>query len=103
MGMPPFIIRLVNWRDEAHLLRPVREAVFIKEQQIPAELEWDAFDISSLHALALAADGRPIGTARLLSDGHIGRMAVLQEWRGQCFDETTARGNAKQKIPACCD
>lgn len=59
----------------------VRRAVFIEEQQVPEALEWDAEDAISLHALALDAEGRAIATGRLLPDGHIGRMAVLREWR----------------------
>ncbi|UJP03110.1 MAG: GNAT family N-acetyltransferase [Nitrosomonas sp.] len=57
--------------------------MFIREQQIPEELEWDQFDAVSVHALAVNNAGQPVGTARLLPDGHIGRMAVLKEWRGQ--------------------
>jgi predicted GNAT family N-acyltransferase len=49
----------------------------------PIELEWDQFDEDCLHLLALDDNGEPIGTARLLQDGHIGRMAVLKEWRGR--------------------
>jgi predicted GNAT family N-acyltransferase len=62
---------------------PVRVTVFVHEQGVPADLECDAFDAVSRHALALDAQGRPIGTGRLLPDGHIGRMAVLQAWRGR--------------------
>ncbi|MFA6313445.1 MAG: GNAT family N-acetyltransferase [Sterolibacterium sp.] len=46
-------------------------------------MEWDEFDPDSRHALTLDADGKAIGTGRLLPDGHIGRMAVLPEWRGK--------------------
>ena len=45
-------------------------------------MEWDEFDPQSRHVMAMA-DGVPIGTGRLLPDGHIGRMAVLREWRGR--------------------
>jgi predicted GNAT family N-acyltransferase len=76
-------IQLVNWQDQVAVLRVIRETVFVHEQQVPVELEWDEFDEISLHALALSPQGAPIGTARLLPDGHIGRMAVLKEWRGK--------------------
>jgi predicted GNAT family N-acyltransferase len=46
------------------------------------ELEWDEFDASAHHLLAMV-DGVAAGTGRLLPDGHIGRMAVLRAWRGQ--------------------
>ena len=49
---------------------------------MPVELEWDDMDAPSWHALALAQDGTPLATGRLLPDGHIGRMAVLKLARG---------------------
>jgi predicted GNAT family N-acyltransferase len=60
----------------------VREDVFVREQQVPLELEWDEMDEKSAHVLA-EAGALPIGTGRLLPDGHIGRMAVLASWRGR--------------------
>jgi len=60
----------------------VREEVFIKEQHVPVELEWDGLDASARHLLALNAAGEAIGCARLPGDGSIGRMAVLKQWRG---------------------
>ena len=65
------------------MLRQVRESVFILEQHVPVELEWDGIDADCVHALAMSEDGQAIGTGRLLQDGHIGRMAVLREWRNQ--------------------
>ncbi|UCG99384.1 MAG: GNAT family N-acetyltransferase [Burkholderiales bacterium] len=61
---------------------PVRHAVFVDEQKVPAEIELDALDPLSLHALAFDGAGRVLGTGRLLPDGHIGRMAVLRQARG---------------------
>jgi predicted GNAT family N-acyltransferase len=81
--MATYTIRSANWQDDGLLLRIIRETVFVKEQQVPVELEWDEFDSDCLHLLAIDTSGRPIGTARLLLDGHIGRMAVLKEWRGK--------------------
>ena len=48
---------------------------------MPAELEWDDEDSEAVHFLALEGD-YPIGTARLLADGQIGRVSVLKDWRG---------------------
>ena len=76
-------IQIVSWEEAATALRVIRTTVFIREQQVPEELEWDQFDAVSVHALAINNAGQPMGTARLLPDGHIGRMAVLKEWRGQ--------------------
>ena len=71
-----------DWARDAPRLAVVRRRVFIDEQGVPERLEWDAGDAVSTHWLALA-DGSPVGCARLLPDGQIGRMAVLPAWRGR--------------------
>ena len=77
-----FDVRRADWAADRDLLQAVRRAVFVVEQAVPEALEWDEFDAVSRHALAVAPDGAAIGTARLLPDGHIGRVAVLASWRG---------------------
>jgi YD repeat-containing protein len=77
-----FIARHADWAVDGASLRAVRRSVFIDEQGVPESLEWDAFDRRSRHVIA-EADGRPIGTGRLLPDGQIGRLAVLAQWRGR--------------------
>ena len=72
-----------DWIRDAPRLGTVRQAVFIDEQGVPEALEWDEHDAASVHWLAASDDGTPIGCARLLPDGHIGRMAVLPAWRGR--------------------
>lgn len=81
--MPDFAITLTDWAHERARLSRVRRAVFIDEQGVPEAMEWDAEDAVSLQLLALDGAGQPIGCARLLPDGHIGRMAVLPAWRGR--------------------
>lgn len=78
--MKTFSVRFATWLDDGCELRIIREIVFINEQQVPVELEWDELDHNCIHVLAVS-DGKPIGTARCLTNGHIGRMAVLKEWR----------------------
>ncbi len=78
-----FSIRDADWDRDRAALTAVRRAVFMEEQGVSAELEWDGLDDGARHFLALDGAGHPIGTARLLPDGHIGRMAVLASWRGQ--------------------
>ena len=79
----PFSVTRAAWpRDEA-ALRAVRTAVFIDEQHVPPALEWDGRDDGCLHVLARDARGAVIGTGRLLSEGRIGRMAVVRGARGQ--------------------
>lgn len=74
-------IEPVDWATRGEQLLRVRYAVFVDEQGVPPELEEDDHDADALHLLALDANGEPVGTARLLTDGHIGRMAVLSPWR----------------------
>jgi predicted GNAT family N-acyltransferase len=104
-----FSLRLVDWSGGEVPLRAVRTAVFVVEQAIPAELEWDAFDGVSVHVLAVDARGDPIGCGRLLPDGHIGRMAVLAAWRGQgvgaaifeqLVDTACRRGDGRLRLHA---
>lgn len=74
-------VRIVDWVG-TEALRTIRQQVFIDEQQVPPELEWDAEDAQATHFL-LTLDQHPAGTARLLADGHIGRVALLPQARGQ--------------------
>jgi predicted GNAT family N-acyltransferase len=80
--LPKVFVRPADWRVDREILKVLREEVFIREQSVPADMEWDEFDPQAHHVIAMA-DGVPIGTGRLLADGHIGRMAVLRTWRGR--------------------
>ncbi|MFJ6660170.1 GNAT family N-acetyltransferase [Streptomyces sp. NPDC091377] len=73
----------------------VRREVFVVEQDVPEELEYDAYDAEAVHVLAIRADGTPLGTGRLLHGaaaaarnggdpdvGSLGRLAVTKEARG---------------------
>jgi len=74
-------IELGDWAQLGQEASTIRRLVFIEEQGVPAELEWDeSLDRVCLHALA-RIDGQAVGTARLLPDAHIGRMAVLPAFR----------------------
>lgn len=77
-----FVIRLGTWDDLRDTAAPIRFTVFVSEQKVPEEIELDAMDPVSVHALAYDAHGTAVGTGRLLPDGHIGRMAVLPAHRG---------------------
>jgi predicted GNAT family N-acyltransferase len=86
MSVPRFTIHLCTWQDAEAPLRAIRTQVFIQEQNVPEALEWDGEDAQAVHVLACDNSGRAIGSARLLLHhelAHIGRMAVLPEWRGQ--------------------
>ena len=83
---------------------PLRFAVFVTEQQVPADIELDSFDPLSVHVVAFDPSGAAVGTGRLLPDGHIGRMAVAQSARGSgvgsamltaLMDEARRRGHSQ--------
>lgn len=79
-------IRLGAWAQLGEAAREVRTEVFLREQQIPVELEWDNDDATALHAVAFNRLGMPVATGRLLQHApqaaRIGRMAVTRVLRG---------------------
>lgn len=87
MARRGFRIQHVDYVPHRPMLEAVRHAVFIEEQKVPPELEWDELDPDSHHVLALDDKGEPVGTARLTPRRTIGRMAVLPHWRGQGVGE----------------
>lgn len=76
-------VEVLSWPEALPLARPIREQVFVQEQGVPVELEYDELEEYSDHAIAFDAKGNAIGTARLLHTGKIGRMAVLKAYRGR--------------------
>jgi predicted GNAT family N-acyltransferase len=78
-----FTVIDADYERDLQLLRAVREPVFVHEQQVPIELEWDELDPLSVHVIAIDSDGQPVGTGRLTPQRKIGRMAVLGPWRGR--------------------
>lgn len=81
--MKPFTVRVASWREDQAALAAVRRAVFVVEQRVAEEQEWDGLDAGCRHVVAENGEGHAIGTGRLLPDQRIGRMAVLKPWRGQ--------------------
>ena len=83
---PMLDVRTGTWDALGREAQAIRTAVFVQEQQIPAEMEWDAADANCLHAVAFNRFGMALGTGRLLEHApgvaKIGRMAVLQPMRG---------------------
>ncbi|MFJ3583935.1 GNAT family N-acetyltransferase [Streptomyces sp. NPDC090127] len=81
--------------DDREACFAVRREVFVVEQNVPQELEYDTYDETAVHVLALREDGLPLGTGRLLhgpdavgktggdaSVGSLGRLAVAKAARG---------------------
>ena len=106
--MSEITVRVADWHRDNAELRRIRDSVFVAEQSVPPELEWDAEDADAVHFLAEEGD-YPVGTARLLPDGHIGRVSVLKDWRGlkvgealmrAAIEAAEQRGQREQKLSA---
>jgi predicted GNAT family N-acyltransferase len=76
-----FTVSQVGWEMAGCQLRDIRQRVFMAEQQVPEALEWDGLDEHAIHLLASDERGIPVGCARILDGGIVGRMAVIQEMR----------------------
>jgi predicted GNAT family N-acyltransferase len=74
------LIELLSWEKARAHAAPIRFKVFVEEQGVPREIELDEHDAHCVHAVVFDGD-QAVGTGRLLPDGHIGRMAVLKDWR----------------------
>ena len=78
-------IEIVKWTDGLSQLKNIREKVFIQEQKVTPQLEWDGMDEKAIHFLVFN-DKAAIGCARAIvikDHMQLGRMAVLKEYRGQ--------------------
>lgn len=75
-------VQQLSWEQGKIHLQHIRHCVFIEEQQVPPELEWDDDDLDAAHFLLFQEDGKALACARLLASGQIGRMAVLAPYRG---------------------
>jgi predicted GNAT family N-acyltransferase len=104
-----FRVALKSWEDAQPEAGPLRFAIFVGEQNVPAGIELDELDAQCIHALAYGPEGKAIGTGRLLPDGRIGRMAVVKAWRRQgvgaalleaLMAEAKRRGHAEVTLSA---
>ncbi|MGW2693268.1 GNAT family N-acetyltransferase [Streptomyces sp. NPDC001296] len=90
-----FEVRLAEDPADREACFAVRKEVFVREQGVPEDIEYDAYDADAVHVLAIRQDGVPLGTGRLLygeaaaaknggdpSVGSLGRLAVTREARG---------------------
>ncbi|MEW2247374.1 GNAT family N-acetyltransferase [Streptomyces sp. NPDC058733] len=95
MSRPSFEVRLAEDPADREACFAVRKQVFVHEQGVPEDIEYDAYDADAVHVLAVRADGMPLGTGRLLYGeaaaaknggdplvGSLGRLAVTREARG---------------------
>jgi predicted GNAT family N-acyltransferase len=82
-------LEMGDWALMHTAAQTVRTTVFIQEQGIAPEDEWDADDATASHAVLFDVHGQPLGNARLLQPSiniaKVGRMAVLKEARGRGY------------------
>ncbi len=106
-------IEIGDWPLMQYAAQAVRTAVFVQEQGIAPEDEWDEDDATSLHAVLFDVNGQALGNARLLQPtanvAKVGRMAVLRDMRGRSFGarllqalllEARRRGNKEVRLSA---
>ena len=72
----------MGWEQARSHASPIRFTVFCEEQGVPLEIELDEHDPVCIHAVVFDGE-KPVATGRLLPDGHIGRMAVLRDYRNR--------------------
>ncbi|MFJ4199109.1 GNAT family N-acetyltransferase [Streptomyces sviceus] len=95
MSTPAYELRVAEDPADREACFAVRKEVFVGEQGVPEDIEYDAYDAVAVHVLAVREDGVPLGTGRLLfgdaaagktggdaSVGSLGRLAVTQDARG---------------------
>ena len=109
-------VRIGSWVELEPVARPIRAEVFVGEQKIPAEMEWDDADADAVHAVAFNRLGRALGTGRMLEHvpgvAKIGRMAVAASSRhagvgravlDALLDAARARGDREAVLHAQLD
>ena len=99
-----FTVKAVPWASASEAIRKIRDCVFVQEQSVPLELEWDECDESAIHFLLYKRqETEAIGTARLLATGQIGRIAVLSPYRrlggGQVLLKAAISESIKRDYP----
>jgi len=82
MSDQPIQCHVADWSLDRDTLKSIRQRVFVEEQKVPVELEWDEYDDSATHFI-VTLSAEAIACARLKDDGQVGRMAVLKEYRNQ--------------------
>ncbi|MFI0978745.1 GNAT family N-acetyltransferase [Streptomyces sp. NPDC021093] len=105
MTASSYAVRVAAGPEDLDACFAVRKEVFVVEQEVPAELEYDTYDDTAVHVLAIAEDGTPLGTGRLLYGadasartgsgpevGSLGRLAVSGAARGLGIGAALVRG-----------
>jgi len=79
---PDVELRPATWAADRAAIESVRRAVFVEEQRIPEDEEWDDVDPVARHVIVVTKCRESVGTGRLEPGGKIGRIAVLPQHRG---------------------
>lgn len=108
-------LHIGSWHELQKLAAPLRAEVFVHEQKVPAEMEWDIDDETAVHGVAVNRLGMALATGRLLQHApgvaRIGRMAVKRQMRGSdlgrrvlgaLMDAARARGDREVRLHAQC-
>lgn len=74
-------VNFVSWDEAEAALRNIRQKVFVEEQNVPSNMEWDADDKRAIHVLGKEGN-RPVACARIVNGNYLGRVAVLKDYRG---------------------
>lgn len=88
-----------TWKEHQEQLKNIRTRVFVEEQKVPAELEWDDADNLSTHFLAVDDNDNGLGCIRLTPSGQLSRLCVLENARNQGIGSQllkTAEAHAQQ-------
>ncbi len=75
--------KLVETDQELNEVHSIRNTVFIKEQNVPPEIEWNDYEDSAIHYIC-KLDDKTVGTGRIVFFGleaKIERVAVLKQYR----------------------
>ncbi|MBL4831434.1 MAG: GNAT family N-acetyltransferase [Aliivibrio sp.] len=75
-------LNIVIFKDEKPQIQSIRNTVFTIEQGVDSTIDFDGQDDDAIHVL-VKENGRAVGTGRMLADGHIGRVAIIKESRGE--------------------
>jgi len=95
-------LSITSWAEAQNLVKSLRNQVFVIEQKVPEDMEWDEFDQIAWHAI-VTADNQTIGTGRLIINDRvakIGRMAVQSSRRNQGIGKSILKSliqTAKEK------
>jgi YbgC/YbaW family acyl-CoA thioester hydrolase len=108
-------LHLGSWHDFQKLAAPLRTEVFVEEQKVPADMEWDHDDETALHCVVINRMGMVLATGRLLQhapgEARVGRMAVKKQMRGSdlgrrvlisLMDTAKERGDTHMVLHAQC-